>query len=82
MALFTLANWLDYSIDINISKPFVLRILGFYKWKIQTHMKDLPITLNLAEMSLEENAFLKKKWLVHQANLISQRRYPYVILKK
>ena len=56
-----------------------MKILGFYKWKIHTNLRELPINEQLGQISVEENQFLKKKWLAYQNNLIAQRRYPYVI---
>lgn len=79
MGLFTLANWIDYSIDFNISKPFLVKNLSFYKWKLQSNFKDLPINSDYIQI-IEHNTFLKKKWLMYQKNLVAQKRYPYVNL--
>jgi hypothetical protein len=68
--LFTLISWLDYSIDANLTKPFLIKVLGFYKWKMQGEIRQLP--------TQEENRFLQRKWLAQQRVLTAQRRYPYV----
>lgn len=54
-----------------------MKIFGFYKWKLHSYLKDFPIHSDDIQ-TIEDNTFLKKKWLKHQKNLILQKRYPYV----